>query len=241
MINDSNFLERTMNKKTLNKADNVLAVSNDILDELFNSNIKNIKEKTSIHLNAVDTTKFKEISRKSNKKPVVVYVGSIDKRKNVELLLDAKKQSTIDYELILVGDGPETNKLKNKIKKENIKDVTFTGRVKNVEEVLQQSDLFVLPSKKEGLSIALIEALACGLPVIGSNISGMSQAITPDVGLLFEPNNSSSLSEAIDKVLDDKELYNKFKSNARKKAMQFSQMKIPYKELTLKKRRESLK
>lgn len=66
--NPKNFLERIITRRTLEKADHILAVSNDIVDELYNSNIKNIKKKTSIHLNAVDTNKFKEISTNKIKK-----------------------------------------------------------------------------------------------------------------------------------------------------------------------------
>ena len=219
-------------KKVLEKSDKVLGVSQDLVNKINALNIDDIQKKTSVHLNAVDIEKFKENSSKSkNKKPVVVYVGALEKIKNIDLLLDAKKQSIIDYELVLVGDGPESNKLKKRVKNENIKNVKFLGYRRDVENILPQTDLFVLPSFSEGLSIAVIEALACGLPVIGSNIDGMKELITPDVGLLIDPNNSASLNKAIEKILSNNELCTKFKSNARRRAMKFSQMKIPYEEL----------
>ncbi len=219
-------------QRVLNKADNILAVSQELADEINQTGVKNIQKKTSVHLNAVDIHRFKEIPNKTKKEtPTVIFVGMLNKRKNLTTLLDAKKKSHINYQLLIVGDGPQKNKLKNKVQKENIKNVTFLGRRTDIENILPQTDLFVLPSFSEGLSVALIEALACGLPVIGSNIPGMKEAITPDVGLLINPHSSSSIRDAIDKILTNEKLYNKFKSNARKKAMQFAEMKIPYKEL----------
>ncbi len=229
----NNPLQKRFAKKILNNANKLLAVSNDIIDELNSLNIKNIKEKTSLHLNAVDINKFKEITPKTKKEtPTVIFVGRLAKQKNLTLLLDAKKQSKIDYKLLIVGDGPLKDNLENKVKNEKISDIKFLGHRDDIEKILPQSDLFVLPSHFEGLSIALIEALACGLPVIGSDIKGMRQIITPDVGLLFQPNDPLSLAHTIDKILSNEELYNKFKSNTRKKAMKFSEMKIPYTEIT---------
>lgn len=81
-----------MINKVLIESDNVLAVSNDLMNKILNTNIKNIKNKTLIHLNAVDINKFKEIPHKNKEKPTVIFGWLID-RKNVNSLLDAKKQS----------------------------------------------------------------------------------------------------------------------------------------------------
>ena len=224
------FLKKQINR-VLTKSDGVLAVSNCLINKINNTGVKNINKKTMLHFNAVDINKFKEKPKNLKQKPTVIFVGNLVKRKNVHTLLDAKKQAKTNFNLIIVGDGPEKNNLENKAKNENIKDVTFTGVRRDVEKILPQADLFILPSFVEGLSVALIEALACGLPVIGSNIGGMSEAITKDVGLLINPHDPTSISNAIDKILSNEKLYNKFKSNARKKAMEFSEMKIPYKEL----------
>ena len=80
-------------------------------------------------------------------------------------------------------------------------------------------------------SSVLIEALSCGKPVIGSNVGGINEIITEDVGLLIDPNAPSDLANAIDRVLSDKELMEKFKSNARDRAKDFGETKLPYDEL----------
>ncbi len=225
------FFKQQINQ-ILDKSDNILAVSQNLADKIKKTNIKNIKEKTSLHLNSIDINKFKEINHPNNKnEPIVIFVGILYKRKNAKLLLDAKKQSKTNYKLIIVGDGPERNKLEKKVQKEKIDNVTFMGFRNDVENILPYADLFVLPSTQEAFGIVFIEALACGLPVIGCDDGGAKDIINDDVGLLIKPNNISSLANAIDRILSDEKLYCKFKSNARKKAMQFSQMKIPYQEL----------
>lgn len=219
-------------ENVLIKADKILAVSNKIKNEIINTNIVDINKKTSIHWNAVNIDKFKEISSKRRKdKPTMICVTRLVKSKNVNLLLDAKKQTKMDFNLIIVGDGPEKHHLENKVKKEKINNVTFTGFRSDVEKILPHADLFVLPSIDEAFGIAYIEALACGLPIIGCNNTGAKEIITSDVGLLIKPNSVSSLTDAIDKILNNEKLYNKFKSNVRKKAIEFSEMKIPYSEI----------
>ena len=77
----------------------------------------------------------------------------------------------------------------------------------------------------------LIEALACGKPVIGSDVGGIREIITEDVGLLIDPNDSKDLANAIDRILGDEELMERFKSNARNRAKDFAETKLPYDEL----------
>ena len=77
----------------------------------------------------------------------------------------------------------------------------------------------------------MIEALACEKAVIGSDVGGISEIITDDVGLLIDPNDSSSLSDAIDKIIGDDGFRNKLSSNARKRAIDFSKVEIPYDEM----------
>ena len=164
-------------------------------------------------------------------KPIVIFVGNLIKRKNVNVLLEAKKLSNVDYELVVVGGGPLFKELNKMVKNDNIEGVTFTGPRNDVENLIPSADLLVLPSFSESFGLVLIEALACEVPVIGSNVGGIKEIITENVGLLINPNDAKSVSTAIDKLLTDKQLYNTFKSNARSRAMDFSEVKIPYDEM----------
>ena len=151
------------------------------------------------------------------------------------MLLEAKKQLNTKANLVVVGDGPLLEQLKAKAEKEyfdgNLENVYFTGSRTDVEDIIPSSDLLVLPSFTESFGLVLIEALACGKPVIGSNVGGIKEIITDDVGLLIDPNDSEDLTKAIDRILTDKNLMEKFKSNARNRAKDFAETKLPYDEL----------
>ena len=236
-------------KKVLKDADVVLAVSNALKDEIINTKIPNIEEKTKMHWNSVDVNKFKTTKNNENKfrkelthefniaadKPIILFVGNIIKRKNVDLLIEAKKQMATKANLVIVGDGPHLEALKKKCENDyldgKLDNVYFTGSRRDVEDIIPSCDLLVLPSLTESFGLVLIEALACGKPVIGSNIGGIKEIITEDVGLLIDPNDSKDLANAIDRVLSDDELMEKFKSNARERAKDFGEVKLPYDEL----------
>ena len=121
--------------------------------------------------------------------------------------------------------------VESKVENENISDVRFLGSRSDVENIIPGCDVLVLPSFSESFGLVLIEALACGKPVIGSNVGGISEIITDDVGLLIDPNDSSTLARAIDKVIGDEEFRQNLASNARKRAIDFSKVEIPYDEM----------
>ena len=77
----------------------------------------------------------------------------------------------------------------------------------------------------------MIEALACGKPVIGSDVGGITEIITEEVGLLGNPRKISSIAKTIDKIINDEELRNALSMNARNRAKEFSEVTIPYDEV----------
>ena len=221
-------------KRVLKKADVVFAVSNALKEEILATGVSGIEAKTRLYWNSVDIDKFSKDNEnllENHGKPIVLFVGNIIKRKNVNLILEAKKQSAADYELVIVGDGPLKKDLENKVKSENISDVRFLGSRRDVENIIPGCDVLVLPSFSESFGLVLIEALACEKPVIGSNVGGISEIITDEVGLLINPYDASSLSSAIDKMIGDDEFRHVLASNARKRAAEFSKVEIPYDEM----------
>jgi glycosyltransferase involved in cell wall biosynthesis len=233
MYKKQSFMRSTI-KKVLKKADVVFAVSNALKQEILTTGVDGIEDKTRLYWNSVDINKFSGDNKnllENHGKPIVLFVGNIIKRKNVDLILEAKKQSLQDFELVVVGDGPLKKDLENKVNNENISDVRFLGSRNDVENIIPGCDVLVLPSFSESFGLVLIEALACEKPVIGSDVGGISEIITDDVGLLIDPNDSSTLASAIDKILGDDEFRQKLASNARNRAIDFSKVEIPYDEM----------
>jgi glycosyltransferase involved in cell wall biosynthesis len=224
----------------LKDADGVFAVSNALKHEIVATGVVGIADKTKISWNSVDVDKFSSKDNDSFKKefeledkPIVLFVGNLIKRKNVDSLLEAKKIANSDYYLVIVGDGPLYKKLTKKVEDENIRDVIFTGSRDDVEDIIPSCDLLILPSFSESFGLVLIEALACGKPVIGSDVGGISEIINDDVGLLINPNKVSTIAKAIDKLVNDEDLRLILSMNARNRALDFSEVDIPYPEVKL--------
>ncbi|MBI5023319.1 MAG: glycosyltransferase [Candidatus Magasanikbacteria bacterium] len=149
------------------------------------------------------------LPRNDNK--MVLFVGALDKAhyfKGVDILLDAMKD--LKYKLIIVGDGDLRSHYEEKAKKLKMCDrVIFVGRVSDekLSEYYQSADVFVLPSidKSEAYGMVLLEAMAHGLPVVASNLSGVRSLVGEDRGLLVEPGNIKELALALTKILSDDE------------------------------------
>lgn len=231
-------LMRSPLKKILKNADGVFAVSNSLKHEIIATGVEGIANKTKLSWNSVDVDKFNIDLDNSFKqeyglydKPILLFVGNLIKRKNVESIIEAKKIANSDYYLVIVGDGPLFKKLKKKVEDENIPDIIFTGSRNDVEKIIPSCDALILPSFSESFGLVLIEALACGKPVIGSDVGGISEIITENVGLLVNPNKISSIAEAIDKLMNDNDLRHILALNARNRALDFAEMHIPYDEV----------
>ncbi len=123
-------------------------------------------------------------------------------------LIDAVKKLSVKYDvkLIIAGEGPQWENLQNKIKETGMADkVIMTGFRTDTVNILSALDLFVLPSNMEALGTALLEAQSCGVPVIGSRVGGIPEALEEHgSGLLFECENVDDLAQKIERFITDK-------------------------------------
>lgn len=131
-----------------------------------------------------------------------------------------------DYVLRLYGDGPDMEKIQQIAKDTGYGDrIEFMGVSKNVLENIRDASIFVLSSDFEGIPNALLEAMACGLPCISTDCSpGGARVIIEDGenGIITPCGDADALSEAMEKLIEDKELSQKFSSNAVKVTEIFS-------------------
>lgn len=140
--------------------------------------------------------------------PLIVQVGSLREVKNPALAIQALNtliKSGSKVKLILLGDGPLRPDLEHQVSHYGLNEhVAFMGQVTNVIEYLYAANVFLLPSLIEGLSNALLEAMAVGLPCITSDIPGNRQVIQHGVdGLLFESNSAEALANTVSQVFND--------------------------------------
>ena len=136
---------------------------------------------------------------------VLLSVGELNKNKNHEAVIKALAEvGNKDIHYIICGEGRLEEYLNNLSKSLGIENqVHLLGFRKDVIEITKVSDVFVLPSYREGLSLALMEAMACGLPVICSDIRGNSDLITDSKGgYLVKPNDKKKLALFINELFN---------------------------------------
>ncbi len=165
--------------------------------------------------NGVDTAKFApENSKTKNTVLKLVSTGRLIERKGYQYLLEALKDIQ-GVELTLVGDGNLRTELE-KYAVENKLLVKFFGRATQEEviHILQDSDVFVLPSLNEGMSNSILEAMACGLPIITTNTGGANELVTKN-GFIIEKASVTELKDAINKFIENKDLIQSLGENSR--------------------------
>ena len=160
--------------------------------------------------NAVDLTRFApRAARQLEAHPIrVVSVGRHVPVKGLPVLLEAWRISGLDQgaRLVLAGDGPERPRLMARARELGIADsVDFLGTVADVPSLLASADVYVQASFQEGLSNAVLEAMACALPVVATRISGNTDLLQDgENGLLVEPGDATALATALRTLVEDR-------------------------------------
>lgn len=136
---------------------------------------------------------------------LITSVGELSKRKNHEVVIEALGQiNNSDIHYIICGQGDLKDKLKILSTELGIKDqVHFLGFRRDITEINMASDLFVFPSYQEGLPVALMEAMAAGLPVVASDIRGNEDLIDQNGGFLISPDNIKDWAKSIGRMYDE--------------------------------------
>ena len=139
------------------------------------------------------------IARKDNGEIRCITVGRLAEVKNQTMMIRAFHAADCrNAKLYLVGDGPERAKLAALSRELGIEDrVVITGFRQDVSDLLAQSDIFLMSSHYEGISIAVLEAMRAGLPVIGTSVGGMAETVKPDTGILVAANDVAAMADAI--------------------------------------------
>jgi glycosyltransferase involved in cell wall biosynthesis len=168
----------------------------------------------------VDTSKFvlqpdRDYLRKELSIPdsdlILLSVGELITRKNHETVIDALAKlgdPTIHY--VVAGDGELEQMLKSKISDLKMENVHLLGYRRDVNKLYNSSDIFVMPSFQEGLSVALMEAMACGLPLIASSIRGNVDLVDEGKGgYLVDVTDKNQYIDAVKKLTKDEPLRRK--------------------------------
>lgn len=200
-------------------ANGLTTVSQGVLDILKQDRIPIPRDRVAVIPNPVDVDDFLIRSQAAPEhpwlqhkdQPVIVSLGRLVKRKNYPLLLQAiaKVRSHLKVKLIILGEGPERKHLEEVIAKLDLQEyVSLPGHVANPWSHIAKADVFVMSSLDEAFCLALVEAMACGVPVISTDaIGGGPRSILEDgkYGNLVPINDPEALATAIYKALTSKE------------------------------------
>ncbi len=154
---------------------------------------------------------LKEIGIDKHYDKVVSFAGKFTHFKGIDLLLKAAKEyEREDTITILCGNGELFNEMKELAKNLNLNNVVFLGNQPHtvLRKLYNIADVSLVPSRNEAFGLVVIEAMASGTPVVGTNQGGIPEIITDETGLLFEPENYHELAEKVSSVLDGKRKFN---------------------------------
>lgn len=218
--------DKIIGKKAINQFDKVIPITNWELPFLHKLGLKN--ENIAYIPNGIDFNFFKPIKKITHLKKII-YLGRISPIKQIETLIESMSYlSGMNCRI----RGPAEQEYYNKLTKlDSLKNVKIINKSYNQLEqlnILDNSDIFVLPSKSEGMPQTLIEAMARGKIVVASDNLASKDIINPGKnGFLFENGNSKDLSKVIQSIrkLDNFKL-NQIAKEARKTALQFKWDKI---------------
>ena len=199
-------------RESFQTADAVHCVSNAIRDEAEAYGLD--CSKAVVIPPCVDPDVFKPAEQKTKDSIFrIVTVGTINWRKGFEFALVALRKLAdqgVPAHLEIIGDGPERQRILYTIHDLNLQDhVSLAGRLspEQIRTRLQQSDAFLLSSHSEGISNAVLEAMACGLPIVTTECGGMGEAVTDGVeGFVVPVRDADAMSEALRKLASDPDL-----------------------------------
>jgi glycosyltransferase involved in cell wall biosynthesis len=226
-VSSSAFLVKlflSFRNRVLRTADGFVAISSDLASELRSAGIS-VDRVTQIP-NCIDTERFKPVGNLEKRllraqlslppdRPIVIYTGRLVNYKGLPYLLRAWKTfaQCHDSVLLLVGSGGlDTHNCEQQLREfvsmNNLEGrVAFAGEKNNVDEYLKASDIFVFPTEHEAFGLSLIEAMACGLPVVTTPVGVAKDIIRMmENGLLVNVGDENQLCWAIEKLVNDKSL-----------------------------------
>ena len=214
---------------SINKSDSITAVSADLKKDTYDH--FNVTKDIYVIPNFIDLKRFKRQKKDHFKKAIcphdeklVVHTSNFRKVKRVDDVIETFKKihETVPSKLLLVGDGPERMRIEEACRQSDFShDVRFLGKLEAVEEVLSVADLFIMPSEKESFGLAALEAMACQVPVISTNVGGLPELnVNGETGYLCDVGDVEDMAAKSIKILDAKNLQ-KFKDAALARAKTF--------------------
>ena len=215
---------------SINKSDGVTAVSEDLRTRTYDT-FKIDREIEVIH-NFIDFDRFRKTNKDHFKKAIapnnefiLAHTSNFRKVKRVEDVIHIfqKVYKETPCKLLLIGDGPERQNMEALCRSLNLcHEIRFLGKQDAVEELLAVSDLFIMPSGSESFGLAALEAMACQVPVISSNVGGLPEInIHGETGFMSDVGDVDRMAAHALELLMNPEKLQTFRQHALQQAQRF--------------------
>lgn len=228
LLKPKRWVYRLLYLKAAGRISGYIAVSREVKQALV-TEIGSIGDKVTVIFNSVDIRRYhpdadKKVIREQlgfdKQARIISVVATFKEQKGHRFLIDAASKLVERYPdllILFIGDGGLRGDLKRQTEERKlVNHVQFLGTRQDIPDLLAASDLFVLPSLWEGLPMALVEAMASGLPIVATDVSGSRQAIqSGKTGILVPPGDADELVEAITNLLTNPDIGSKMGVAAR--------------------------
>ena len=209
----------------INESDGVTAVSDFLRVET--RRIFETEKQIDVIPNFVDTSRFRpepnpclreRVAPEGEK--VLLHMSNFRPVKRIPVVIEAfaRVRAKLPARLVMVGDGPERGPAEELARNLGIQDsVLFVGKQDGVERFFQAADLFLLPSEFESFGLSALEAMSCGVPVIGARGGGLPELVDHDkTGFVCEPGDSREMGEAAIRYLMSTDMQQEMRANCRR-------------------------
>jgi glycosyltransferase involved in cell wall biosynthesis len=212
----------------------VAAVSDYTREQIAAAVAPRDREKIVVVRNGVDRTRFSGNGRAPESPPLILAVSRLVEKKGLDTLVEAcslLRRRGVDFRCELIGEGPQRSRLEQQVNELGISDrVVLVGSRDHaaVHAAYERATLFALPSRRvstgdqDGLPVAIVEALAAGVPVVTTPTSGIPEVVEGErSGLLVPSNDPAALADALERLLRDSDLHQRLASGGRARAADY--------------------
>jgi len=196
-------------------------------------------DNSTVIVNGVDLQPFDNLNRMearnhfnlSPSSKIITFAGRLDEQKGVDVLIEAMailNKNKPGCQVWLIGDGPLRQVVEDQIRALNLDEtIKLWGFQEEIPLYLKASDIFVLPSRYEGMSLALLKGLAAGLPCVVTNVGDNDRLVNDgENGFVIPPDDIERLAKALETVLCDDDLYQRMSASAKFTANDFTEEKM---------------
>jgi len=226
--NTTGNLSNKFEKNALKWADAITVISKEAHEYYTKLGFKTIQISNAINLKNLPQDKDRRFEKQ------IIFVGRLSKEKGTETIIEISKKLSNDMNLIIVGSGPESEKIK-KISEtqDNIHYLGYQTHENSIK-LIRGSDILIQPSLHEGISTTILEAMACKIPIIASNVGGNKELILDNQnGFLINPESADETIKKIIMILEDELLAKKFGEKSFELIQNYEWSKIGEKYLKL--------